>query len=175
LRKKKDGARCFGFDNVEPILSDLPSPETAIIDFEKNPTRSITLHVFYIDSHGCHLTKEKGICTRVHHNSLMPLIRLANEIVRGFDALRPLSPAAIIDPPVIQRKSSFCEGGIDNSSGHTGAATADDGDRWLDAFGRKDLFEFRGGEERLVVRIEEVCDGHGDGVGDMSGRKACVN
>lgn len=88
------------------------------------------------------------------------LFRLANQTIAGFYSLCPLRPAAIVQPPLFVREPSFGQSGIDHCRRNSSAAARYDGLRRVDVLGFEDFLELRGGQEHLVVGVEQVRNGN---------------
>jgi hypothetical protein len=95
-------------------------------------------------------------------------INLLDEVLAGVDALRPLSPATVVQAPLVRWEAGLGQRCVDYGGCDACAAAGDD------RLGRVDVLRFEHGlqvggwEEGLGGWVEEIGDGEGDGVRDMA-------
>ena len=102
---------------------------------------------------------------KIDHN----LLALVNQVLRRLHSLRPLGPASVVQAALFCGEASLGQSSVDDGSCDAGAAAGDDGLRGVDVLGREDFLQLGCGQEGLGGGVEEIRDGDGDRVGDVSG------
>lgn len=97
------------------------------------------------------------------------IVHLADQTLTGLDPLCPLRPASIIKSSCNLRIAGFRQCRIDDCCCHACSTAIYDRLGRVDAFCLEHFKKLICRQECLVLRIEEVGDGHRDGVWDMAG------
>jgi hypothetical protein len=102
------------------------------------------------------------------HSLILLSLDLLDEVLAGLDALRPLSPATVVQAPLVRWEAGLGQRGVDYGGCDACAAAGDDG------LGRVDVLRFEHGlqvggwEKGFGGWVEEISDGEGDGVRDVA-------
>jgi hypothetical protein len=109
-------------------------------------------------SKGYQLLKETRCLPEQTGASCTNLLGLPDKTLARLHALSPLGPTAVVQASLLCRKPSFGQRSIDNRRRDSCAAGVYDWLGRVDTFRLEDCLEFRGREEGLVFRVEEVRD-----------------